>query len=85
MQASRDRASTDGNAPTVAAITSPNDSKRDRRTSHRKSRGEDDVLEEKQGKKRSGVFSGLFSRSKDKKERKSGHFSNSSLESDPTR
>lgn len=85
VQASRDRASTDGNAPTVAAITSPNDSKRDRRTSHRKSRGEDDVLEEKQGKKRSGVFSGLFSRSKDKKERKSGHFSNSSLESDPTR
>ncbi|MCO5613972.1 hypothetical protein L7F22_068252 [Adiantum nelumboides] len=85
VQASRDRASTDGNGPNAAVITSPESNKRDKRASHRKSRGEDDVLEEKQGKKRSGVFSGLFSRSKDKKERKSGHFSNSSLESDPTR
>lgn len=85
VQASRDRVSTDGNGLNAAAVTSPESSKRDKRSSHRKSRGEDDVLDEKQGKKRSGVFSGLFSRSKDKKERKSGHFSNSSLESDPTR
>lgn len=84
-QVQASRTSNDGNAPNVAAITSPESSKRDKRASQRKSRGEDDILEEKQGKKRSGVFSGLFSRSKDKKERKSGHFSNSSMESDPTR
>lgn len=75
---SRDRSGSDasslqGTQNGYSPITSP-DNKRDKRFSQRKSRGEDDAIEEKQGKKRSGVFSGLFSRSKDKKERKSGSF-----------
>ncbi|CAO1623603.1 unnamed protein product [Jaminaea pallidilutea] len=38
----------------------------------------------KEGKKRSGVFSGLFSRNKDKKDRKSGSFSNAGDDSAST-
>lgn len=63
----------------------PVDARRDSKGYKRKSKGSIDVgedsinstgsSEDKSGKKRSGVFSGLFSRNKDKKERKSGSFS----------
>ncbi|CAO1626851.1 unnamed protein product [Sympodiomycopsis kandeliae] len=63
----------------------PVDARRDSKGYKRKSKGSIDVgedsmnstgsTEDKSGKKRSGVFSGLFSRNKDKKERKSGSFS----------
>lgn len=83
VQAGRERATSDASQGSQASIErqSP-DSKKEKRSSHRKSRSDEDPTEEKQGKKRSGVFSGLFSRSKDKKERKSGHFSNGSLDAD---
>jgi hypothetical protein len=82
VQASRERSGSDlsANSSVQAGRLSPGlspDAKKEReqrRTSNRKSRGEDDGAEEKSAKKRSGVFSGLFSR-KDKKDRKSGTFS----------
>ncbi|PWN41355.1 hypothetical protein IE81DRAFT_178225 [Ceraceosorus guamensis] len=81
IQAERARASTElaGQAGRVspAAPSSMKADRDSRRMSNRKSRGEEDayVPEEKTTKKRSGVFSGLFSRSKDKKDRKSATFS----------
>ncbi|PWN90558.1 hypothetical protein FA10DRAFT_301796 [Acaromyces ingoldii] len=72
--ASRDRSASD--ASVGSSQLSP-ESKKDKKAAQRRSKTEEDVNEEKAGKKRSGVFSGLFSRSKDKKERKSGSFGSS--------
>lgn len=91
VQAGRERSGSDAFQYQSSVDNSTVSSKKDKRASHRKSRGEDDSVlsttgaDEKPGKKRSGVFSGLFSRSKDKKERKSGHFSNSSIDADGSR
>lgn len=72
--ASRDRSASD--ASVGSSQLSP-ESKKDKKAAQRRSKTEEDVVEEKTGKKRSGVFSGLFSRSKDKKDRKSGNFGSS--------
>lgn len=86
VQAQRDRSTSDASTasqqqPFGRASPSPDSKSKDqRRQSARKSKGEDDLSgtgEEKSGgKKRSSVFSGLFSR-KDKKDRKSGSFGGS--------
>lgn len=84
VQAQRDRATSDASTasqPYGRGSPSPDSKSRDqRRQSARKSKGEEDLSgasEEKiGGKKRSSVFSGLFSR-KDKKDRKSGSFGGS--------
>ncbi|EPQ31683.1 uncharacterized protein PFL1_01016 [Pseudozyma flocculosa PF-1] len=84
VQAHRDRSASDASAVSntlsydrPASVTSPDAKRDDKRKSNRRSKAGDDLSEagsdDKSAKKRSGVFS-LFSRSKDKKDRKSGSF-----------
>ncbi|KDN40703.1 hypothetical protein K437DRAFT_258571 [Tilletiaria anomala UBC 951] len=82
VQAARDSIASSDTSTSVGR--SSQDLQKDaRKSANRKSKADDDDVstagtgEEKQTKKRSGVFSGLFSRNKDKKERKSGSFSGS--------